>query len=914
MVSISVTVKPDTARSIHARPKFRRPTGRLILLALLFVASTAYYVRVAMYREAHWFGWNPVVRPFFVGGLAEVGQDKYPRISFLISAPYKAGLKEGDALLEVNGRKVTGAAVVGEALRDAKDGDTMTVKVARFAPDGTQSQAAQSADSENPSKAKTKSQPQEITASFRLTTVGQRRWLDRILQATLLIFLPFVSMLIGFWVAAVRPQDPLGWLVLALMLCFVAFSDPNVMTWPRYLRDLGVLFRTGNNSLFAIWLLLFGIYFPEPLPPSNPRTRWLKLKWVFILPLAGFTLVNMIVAVGYLENLASVRSLLHLPHALNITEVCLTYMAQGLGVTLIASKYKAAVSADAKRRLRLLVVGAAITMSPFFMVQAYAIIRGANPELEFPKAVWFGADVLFFLFPIVLAYVIVVHRAMDVRFVVRQGLQYALAKNGVRVIQFIFTAIALLAAVRLIANSGSNPWLKLLVIAAGLGLIPLIQSGADRLRNWVDARFFREVYNAENVLNELSDQVRTMVQPQSLLETVVTRISETLHVSRIAVLLDSGSPFRPVYAIGYGEMPQLQFAPSAGSVKLLKTEKEPLRVYPDDENSWLYREENVTAEERDELQQLSAELLLPLSSRDKLLGFISLGPKRSEEPFTGSDLRLLKSVATQTGLALENAQLMAAITEEITQRERLNREVEIAREVQERLFPQVLPVVAGLDYFGACRPALGVGGDYYDFLALPEGQLGIAVGDVSGKGIGAALLMASLQASLRSEAARAPQDIAPVVANVNRLVYQASTSNRYATFFYAQYDPARRQLTYVNAGHNPPMLFRKNADACQMLRLEAGGTVVGLLESYPYEQEKLAILPGDLLVIFTDGISEAMNPADEEWGEDRFAEAVKACSHLTAHEILDQLIRDADSFAAGAKQHDDMTLVIIKVQ
>ena len=120
-------------------------------------------------------------------------------------------------------------------------------------------------------------------------------------------------------------------------------------------------------------------------------------------------------------------------------------------------------------------------------------------------------------------------------------------------------------------------------------------------RNWVDARFFREVYNAENVLNELSDQVRTMVQPQSLLETVVTRISETLHVSRIAVLLDSGSPFRPVYAIGYGEMPQLQFAPSAGSVKLLKTEKEPLRVYPDDENSWLYREENVTAKERDEL-------------------------------------------------------------------------------------------------------------------------------------------------------------------------------------------------------------------------------------------------------------------------------------------------------------------------
>jgi len=156
----------------------------------MFVASTAYYVRVTMYREPHWFGWHPVVRPFFVGGSAEIGQDIYPRISFLISAPYKAGLKEGDVLLEVNGRKVTGSSVVGEVLRNANDGDSMIVKVARFAPNGTPSQAAPAADSENPSTAKTKSHPQEITASFRLTSVGQGRWLDHLSQAALLIFLP----------------------------------------------------------------------------------------------------------------------------------------------------------------------------------------------------------------------------------------------------------------------------------------------------------------------------------------------------------------------------------------------------------------------------------------------------------------------------------------------------------------------------------------------------------------------------------------------------------------------------------------------------------------------------------------------------------------------------------------------------
>ena len=151
---------------------------------------------------------------------------------------------------------------------------------------------------------------------------------------------------------------------------------------------------------------------------------------------------------------------------------------------------------------------------------------------------------------------------------------------------------------------------------------------------------------------------------------------------------------------------------------------------------------------------MGSELLLPLAVRDKLLGFISLGPKKSEEPYTGSDVRLLKSVAAQTGLALENADLMREIADEVAQRERLNREVEIAREVQERLFPQKLPAIAGLDYAAYCRPALASAATTTTFLRLPQGQLGVAIGDVSGKGIAAALMMASLQASLarRSDA------------------------------------------------------------------------------------------------------------------------------------------------------------------
>src|SRR5438552_13585755 len=147
-------------------------------------------------------------------------------------------------------------------------------------------------------------------------------------------------------------------------------------------------------------------------------------------------------------------------------------------------------------------------------------------------------------------------------------------------------------------------------------------------------------------------------------------------------------------------------------------------------------------------------------------------------------------------------------------RERLTRELEIAREVQEHLFPQRLPSVPDLDYCGRCRPAREVGGDYYDFLQLPQGRLGIAIGDVSGKGIGAALMMASLEASLRALAS-VGHDLAELMTRVNSLVHDASSANRYATLFYAQYDPRSRHLSYVNAGHNPPVILRKSAGGCQ---------------------------------------------------------------------------------------------------
>jgi sigma-B regulation protein RsbU (phosphoserine phosphatase) len=233
--------------------------------------------------------------------------------------------------------------------------------------------------------------------------------------------------------------------------------------------------------------------------------------------------------------------------------------------------------------------------------------------------------------------------------------------------------------------------------------------------------------------------------------------------------------------------------------------------------------------------------------------------------------------------------------------------------VQERLFPQSYPPVQGLELAGACRPALAVGGDYYDFVPLPGGRLGIAIGDISGKGIPAALLMATLRAFLRGQTVRGQGDLAGLIADLSGLVYESSAPNRYATFFYAEYDPASRRLVYVNAGHNPPMLLRGGAHGeASVERLDAGGPVIGLLPECLYTQADVQLQAGDLLVAFTDGVSEAMNGAREEWGEERLLPVLQDVRGERLTAVIERVMAAADAYVAGAPQHDDMTLVVVR--
>jgi serine phosphatase RsbU (regulator of sigma subunit) len=247
---------------------------------------------------------------------------------------------------------------------------------------------------------------------------------------------------------------------------------------------------------------------------------------------------------------------------------------------------------------------------------------------------------------------------------------------------------------------------------------------------------------------------------------------------------------------------------------------------------------------------------------------------------------------------------------------RTAREMEIAKEVQSRLLPQTTPDLKTLECAGRCLQAWRVGGDYYDFLELGRDQVGLVLADVSGKGVHAALLMANLQAHLRSLSGLTrsttglitPPDLVRTLQEVNRILWKSTAAQHYATLFFGLYDDSTRRLTYVNCGHNPPMLLRVDGS---VERLKSTATVIGLFEKWECEAREIDLTPGDLLAIFSDGVTEAMR-GEEEFGESRLLDELRDTSQVSVEQVVTAVFTRVQEFSAGT-QSDDVTLLVARV-
>ena len=313
---------------------------------------------------------------------------------------------------------------------------------------------------------------------------------------------------------------------------------------------------------------------------------------------------------------------------------------------------------------------------------------------------------------------------------------------------------------------------------------------------------------------------------------------------------------------------------------------------------------NKKNELQNALWQANIAALIPLAIQGENRGTLCIEERKGNEPFSTDDLQFLHTMGGQAIISIENARLF----KESLERQRLQEELNIAREIQQGLLTSDFNIGSEWKVHGKNLASLEVGGDYFDVINLEDGRVALVIADVSGKGAGASLLMSNVQASLRA-LINIESDLGLLVRRINEILYENTTADKFVTFFVAVLDPISRKLTYCNAGHNPPLRFSETGE---VTTLEEGGLIIGMMPGVEYETEIIEIVKGDKIVMYTDGITEAEDKEEVEYGEKRLIDHIKRNLQLSPEELLGSIVDDVNNHAVDLSSQDDVTLLILE--
>ena len=489
---------------------------------------------------------------------------------------------------------------------------------------------------------------------------------------------------------------------------------------------------------------------------------------------------------------------------------------------------------------------------------------------------------------------------------------------------------------RLLTSIGQHAdvYVSLLLLAV---LALALRYARRRLIPRIEQHFFPKPYEERRILSSFGQEARTAASIDQLYEAIVSRIAHSFEADNAALLVRDersgdykcvalssalpASPHKPKKEPTSQTNNELKLTREAFVVKRLNGLATPLVIEAAEIETWGRAFSGAPTHlrearslEQTTLRLLKSHLLVQIRTKDQMVGILSLGLRRSQFSYGIADRETLMTLAGQLALVIENSRL----AQRMLIQERLNRELLLATKVQQRLLPATAPKCLTLELAGFCEPARGVGGDYYDFIRIDQDRVGIAIADVAGKGMPAALLMSTVQATLRSLSTMmngngSSGSLAQMVAKLNRLVFESTNGEHYVTFFFAHFDDSTRDLTYVNAGHNPPLYLKSNGRK-EFHRLSCGGLIAGAFEQCKYEQETLQLQPNDLLFLYTDGLTEAVNREGDEFGELRMQNMLADYANLPVHEIRDHIVRRIKEWCKGLPLYDDLTFVVMKVK
>ena len=567
------------------------------------------------------------------------------------------------------------------------------------------------------------------------------------------------------------------------------------------------------------------------------------------------------------------------------------------GFSFFVYSYFRVVRPDRRRALRPILIGVGLGFIAFVYMIAVAAINPfaafINPVILLPALLLPVASVLF-------GYAIIRYRLMDIDLIVKRSLIYGIVTATVAAIYVGTVYVAGSLAADLLGEEPDRLATFLALVFVAFAFDPLKRNAQD----WIDRVFYQDRYSYQKALMEFAQELPRRIDLREILESMVHRIATTMYIDKVAVVLcdpegecESAEQNVPHACCKFqdadgGLMKVLRSTQSAQSFALLADEPDSIHLNPADKSSLIAG---------------GIVLSVPMFLKDRLIGLINVGPKRSGKVYARDDIELLTAVGAQAAVAIDNARLHASEFE----RQKIREELSLALKIQQGLLPKGAPSIPGLDVSGFSRPALQVGGDYYDFIEISPRRFLVVVADVSGKGMSAALYMSKVQGmvQLAAHMYRSPKDM---LTHINRRIFDGIERRSFITMILALFDLEKKQVRICRAGHNRALIGSNGS----LEYLDAPGIGLGLERGPVFDRELREMVrpikPDSVFLFYTDGVTETMNREGKEFGEDYMRRLVKDKRHLTAAEIQHHVLTAVEEFQGPAEQHDDLTMVVIR--